>query len=69
MTPNTITSSDGMRRQFTKYLIRWVGQSAREDCWVQEEDFIGCKEAIEDFERRQATADAPDNNPALIAPA
>jgi hypothetical protein len=42
--------ADGSRRQITKYLIRWKGQSARTDSWVKEEDCIGCEEAIAEFE-------------------
>lgn len=46
---------DGTRRQITKYLVRWKNQSARYDCWVKEEDCIGCEEAIREFEERQDT--------------
>ena len=44
---------DGTRQQITKYLIRWKDQSARYDCWVREEDCIGCEDAIKEFEERQ----------------
>lgn len=45
---------DGTRRQITKYLVHWVGQTALRDCWVREEDCVGCEEAIQEFEQCEA---------------
>jgi hypothetical protein len=44
---------DGIRKLVTQYLIRWAGQSAKEDQWVNEEHTVGAEELIKEFEALQ----------------
>ncbi len=50
---------DGSRKTIIRYLIHWKNQSAWRDWLVNEEDCLGCAEAMQDFERREASRQAP----------
>ncbi|OQD78469.1 hypothetical protein PENDEC_c001G07228 [Penicillium decumbens] len=47
--------ANGPRKMVTQYLIRWTGQSAKEDRWITAADAVGCEELIREFEERQVS--------------
>lgn len=45
--------NDGTTKTTTWYLVRWVGQGAKRDEWVKEDDARGCEQLIQEYEERQ----------------
>ena len=50
--------ADGTRKHHTWYLIRWTGQSAKEDSWIREDNAEGCEELIQEFNGHQQAQQA-----------
>lgn len=43
---------DGSRRMVKRYLVRWAGQTAKEDEWLTKDDLVGCEELLNEFENK-----------------
>ncbi|KAF4770159.1 hypothetical protein HAV15_012003 [Penicillium sp. str.  len=43
--------AEGSRGTTTWYLVRWAGQSAKEDQWIPDSETKGCRELVDEFER------------------
>ncbi|KAJ5675356.1 hypothetical protein N7462_008253 [Penicillium macrosclerotiorum] len=44
---------DGTVTYRTYYLVRWAGQSAKEDCWITADEAVGAEDLIQEFEDSQ----------------